>query len=266
MNESAFEAVENYSKILKLDFGSAGFARLAQELDFTGESVDAVAAVFRFLSERKTETTINTILKMSRLPLKDPKTFENFDFSLIKGRDVERLKSLPSLSAIYAHKNLAFIGPAGTGKTHLAQAFGFECCKHGMKTYFIKMSELRDRFTAARRSGKEASILNGLVRPSCLIIDEVGHCEFDKENTRLFFDLIDRRYNKEGNYNIVFTSNKNPSLWRGNFNEDDSLLCALDRIFDDATVFTIKGQSFRGKKLETVALQTSRVKETPANT
>ena len=228
MNESAFEAVENYSKILKLDFGSAGFARLAQELDFTGESVDAVAAVFRFLSERKTETTINTILKMSRLPLKDPKTFENFDFSLIKGRDVDRLKSLPSLSAIYAHKNLAFIGPAGTGKTHLAQAFGFECCKRGMKTYFIKMSELRDRFTAARRSGKEASVLNGLVRPSCLIIDEVGHC--------------------------------------GNFNEDDSLLCALDRIFDDATVFTIKGQSFRGKKLETVALQTSRVKETPANT
>ena len=52
MNESAFEAVENYSKILKLDFGSSGFARLAQELDFTGESVDAVAEVFRFLSER----------------------------------------------------------------------------------------------------------------------------------------------------------------------------------------------------------------------
>ena len=96
MNESAFEAVENYSKILKLDFGSAGFARLAQELDFSSEAVNAVAEVFRRLSERKTETTINTILKMSRLPLKDPKTFENFDFSLIKGRDVERLKSLPA--------------------------------------------------------------------------------------------------------------------------------------------------------------------------
>ena len=99
-----------------------------------------------------------------------------------------------------------------------------------------------------------------MVRPSCLIIDEVGHCEFDKENTRLFFDLIDRRYNKEGNFNIVFTSNKHPSHWRTNFNEDDALLCALDRIFDDATVFNIKGESFRGKKLETVALQTSRVK------
>ncbi len=38
------------------------------------------------------------------------------------------------------------------------------------------------------------------------------------------------------------------------------MLCALDRIFNDATVFNIKGESFRGKKLETVALQTSKVK------
>ena len=60
---------------------------------------------------------------MSRLPTKVPKTFENFDFSLLKGKDVERLRVLPSLNAIYSHRNLAFIGPAGTGKTNLAQAF-----------------------------------------------------------------------------------------------------------------------------------------------
>ena len=260
MNDSAFEAVEQCSKVLKLDFTSIEFARLAEEHDFSDEATSAVSQVFDYLKQKKVETTIHTLLKLSRLPLKDPKTFENFDFSVIKGRDAERLKALPSLSAIYAHKNLAFIGPAGTGKTHLAQAFGYECCQRGIKTYFIKMSELRDKFTAARRAGKEASVLNGLVRPSCLIIDEVGHCEFDKENTRLFFDLIDRRYNKEGNFNIVFTSNKNPSQWRSNFNEDDALLCSLDRIFDDATVFNIKGESFRGKHLETIALQTSRVK------
>lgn len=144
-------------------------------------------------------------------------------------------------------------------KTHLAQAFGYECCKNGLKTYFIKASELRDKFTLARRTGKEAACLTSLVRPSCLIIDEVGHCEFDKENTRLFFDMIDRRYSKEGAYNIVFTSNKSPSLWRETFNEPDSLLCALDRIFDTAVVFNIRGESFRGKRLETIALQTGRV-------
>ena len=79
-------------------------------------------------------------------------------------------------------------------------------------------------------------------------------------NTRLFFDLIDRRYNKEGNCNMVFTSNKNPALWREDFNEDSTLLCALDRIFDVATVFKLRGKSFRGKKLDTVSVQTGKVK------
>ena len=127
------------------------------------------------------------------------------------------------------------------------------------------MTELRDRFTNARKNGKESSVLTGLVRPSCLIIVEVGHCVFDKENTRLFFDLMDRRYHKEGSFNVVFTSNKVPALWKENFNEDDSLLCALDRIFDDAIVYSIKGQSYRGKNLETVNLQTSKVKSTDSS-
>ena len=66
-----------------------------------------------------------------------------------------------------------------------------------------KASELRDRFAAARRSGKTDSGLNGFVCPTRLIIDEIGHCAFDTENTRLFFDLIDRCYNKEGSFNMT---------------------------------------------------------------
>lgn len=192
---------------MRLDFSPVEFARLAEEQGLTEAQIQSVGIVFEHLQQKKIEITIHTLLKISQLPLKDRKTFDNFDFSVIKGRDATKLKTLPSLSAIYAHRNLAFIGPAWTGKTHLAQAFGYECCQSGIKTCFIKMSELREKFTAARRAGKETSILDGLVRPSCLIIDEVGHCEFDKKNTRLFFDLIDRRYNKEGNFNIVFTSN-----------------------------------------------------------
>lgn len=182
-------------------------------------------------------------LRTSHLPMKVPKTFDNFDFNRITGKNVDRLHSLSTLSALYAHKNLAFIGRLGTGKTHLSQAFGRTCCEHGFKSYFIKMTELRDRMTSARRTGRESNLLAYLVRPSCLIIDEVGHCEFDKENTRLFFDMVDRRYQKEGFSNMVFTSKRDPAQWDENFCENDALLCALDRIYDDAVVFTIKGKA-----------------------
>lgn len=73
-----------------------------------------------------------------------------------------------------------------------------------------------------------------------------------------FFDLIDRRYNKEGNFNMIFTSNKNPALWRENLEEDAALLCTLARIFDDATVCKLHDESFRGKKFEVVSLQTGK--------
>ena len=264
MSDFSYERLEQSIKNLKLDISIEELATLVNERSMSIESLSDIDYLLSYLSEKKTQTAIATIMKMSRLPAKNPKTFSSFDFSLIKGKpeEVEKLKSLQSLAAIHAHKNLAFIGPPGTGKTHLAQAFGYECCQKGLKTYFIKMSELRDRFTNARKICKESSVLTGLVRPSCLIIDEVGHCVFDKENTRLFFDLMDRRYHKEGSFNVIFTSNKMPGLWKENFNEDDSLLCALDRIFDDATVYSIKGESYRGKKLETVNLQTSKVKST----
>ncbi len=255
----AFNNCASSFKILGLDMDLTEYSAYFEENCLSHDQTQAIDDFLQYLRNKKIQSTIDMYLRTSRLPLKFPKTFSNFDFSAIKGKHADRLKALSDLNAIQAHKNIAFIGPPGTGKTHLAQAYGYECCQNGFKTYFIKMSELRDKFTIARRNGKEASCLNGLVRPACLIIDEVGHCEFDKDSTRLFFDMIDRRYNRQGINNIVFTSNKSPSQWKNNFSDDDDLLCALDRIFDDATVFNFRGDSYRGKKLENITLQTSKI-------
>ena len=72
----------------------------------------------------------------------------------------------------------------------------------------------------------------------------------------MFFDIIDRRYNKEGPNTLILTSNIGPDKWSEFFSDDDSLLCSLDRIFDTATVFMMKGQSYRGRKCETIAIET----------
>ena len=71
-----------------------------------------------------------------------------------------------------------------------------------------------------------------LVKPSCLIIDEVGRCTFDKPCTDLFFDIVDRRYEKEGPNTMILTSNTSTNNWDEFFTGDDTLLCTLDRLFD----------------------------------
>lgn len=254
MDGSLFEHIQDTARYLNLDLCASEMADFSVENELDEDSIRAVKEVLDYLSGKKSESIVTTLLRLSRLPLKEPKTFDGFDFSQLHGKQTEALKNLPSLAALYAHKNLAFIGPQGVGKTHLAMAYGRECCTKGMKTYFLKATELNQRLTDAIKYGRESSTINGLVKPSCLIIDEVGRCVFSKENTRMFFDVIDRRYNKEGPNTMIFTSNKSPDKWGEFFNEDSALLCALDRIFDDATVFMIKGNSYRGRKCETIAL------------
>lgn len=194
MNENTFDTINECAKYLDIEKYVGKLPAYAYEHNLTPEAVEVLGKVMEHIRDTKQASVIETLLNFSRLPKVDLKTFENFDFERVHGKNVEKLKSLPSLSAVYSRKNLAFIGPTGLGKTHLAMAFGRACCMNELKTYFLKASELNQRFKDARKYGRTGSVINGLVKPTCLIIDEIGHDVFDKENTRLFFDVIDRRY------------------------------------------------------------------------
>lgn len=255
MSDRPFDSIAGYAKYLGIEKYVGKLPAFAYQNNLTPEAVSSLELVMKHIRDTKQEVVLETLLNFSRLPKVNPKTFENFDFDRIHGKNVDRLKNLPSLSAVYSGKNLAFIGPPGVGKTHLAMAFGRECCMRELKTYFLKASELNQRFTDARKYGRSGSVVNGLVKPTCLIIDEIGHCIFDRENTRLFFDVIDRRYSKDAPNSMIFTSNREPSTWAEYFTGDDDLLCSLDRIFDDASVFIFNGESYRGRKCETIKLE-----------
>ena len=170
MNETVFETIQESAEALRIDLTAQELAVFAEDRELTPEQLEAANQLFSYLAKKKHDKVIETLLRLSRLPDKQPKTFGNFDFDHLHGKQVERLRALQSLSPIYAHKNLAFIGPQGVGKTHLAMAIGYECCQQGMKTYFLKAAELNDKFTEARRRGREGSVINGLVKPSCCLL------------------------------------------------------------------------------------------------
>lgn len=253
-SETPYDRIDKDAKELKLNLTKEEFAVYAAKQKFSDKDVSNVEELLDYLVKKKDERVAETCLRLSRLPKTNPKTFENFDFDRLHGDNLDQLKSITNMAPLYAHQTIAFIGSQGVGKTHLAIAFGRKCCEHGIKTYFLTASELNEKFTRARKTDRIASAINGLVKPSCLIIDEIGHCTFDLENTRLFFDVINRRTNKNEPHCLILTSNTQPSQWGQFFTEKDTILCTLDRVFDNAIVFLMNGTSYRGQHQITVSL------------
>lgn len=65
--------------------------------------------------------------------MKEPKPFDNFDFDILRGKNTDSIRNLPALSALHAHKNLAFIGPQGVGHDLAFYNYGGdhqECLAH----------------------------------------------------------------------------------------------------------------------------------------
>lgn len=110
MTDSLFEAVAHATRELtKYGFSTQEFAMLVQQHNMTDTEALAVAKVFDYLLEKRERSTVDFLLRTSRLPLKVPKTFDNFDFSRVTGKNVDKLRSLPTLSALYAHKTLPLL-------------------------------------------------------------------------------------------------------------------------------------------------------------
>lgn len=89
---------------------------LAVDHNYGEKELEAVNTVFSYILSRKRERSFETLLSLSRLPKKVPRTFDNFDFSVMNNELADKLKNLTTLATVFSNRNLAFIGPPGTGK------------------------------------------------------------------------------------------------------------------------------------------------------
>ena len=96
MNENIFEIIETCARTLNLELGSQEIAHYASSHGLMDADLSAIQDLFVYLKDKKIETVVNMLLRTSRLPLKEPKSFENFDFGLIHGKEVEKLQTLPT--------------------------------------------------------------------------------------------------------------------------------------------------------------------------
>jgi DNA replication protein DnaC len=172
------------------------------------------------------------------------KSLEDFDFDHARGLQRDRVAHLGTLDFVAAKENVVFLGPPGTGKTHLAIGLGIRACQAGHRTLFATASEWVARLAETHHAGRLQDELIRLGRFPLLIIDEVGYIPFEPEAANLFFQLVSSRYERAS---LIVTSNKPFGRWGEVFGDDVVAAAMIDRLVHHAEVVALKGDSYRLK-------------------
>ncbi|MFI5259689.1 MAG: ATP-binding protein [Candidatus Limnocylindrales bacterium] len=107
------------------------------------------------------------------------KTIDDFDFAVQTSVSRTTIAHLATLDFLAEAKNVVFLGPPGTGKTHLSIALGVAAARRGHRVAFATAQTWANRLGAAKRAGRLDDELERLGRIPLLIVDEVGYIPFD---------------------------------------------------------------------------------------
>ena len=217
---------------------------LDEIIDFTTKNnlsfVDALVKLTSYEIDFKETNMIKAMVKVGAFP--HNKEIKDFDFQPNINRD--EILDFISLRFIEAKENIVFLGSSGVGKTHLATSIGIAAAKQRYSTYFIKCNDLLQQLKRAKLENRLDARLKHFNKYKLLIIDELGYLPIDAEDSKLFFQLIDMRYE---NKSTILTTNINFNSWDDIFYDPIIANAILDRILHHAHVVSISGNSYRLK-------------------
>ncbi len=138
------------------------------------------------------------------------------------------------------------MGPPGVGKTHLAIAIGISAIHAGYTVLYRSVFDLVEDMAEAQLLGQRRQLINKLIKPNLLIIDEFGMKKLSDNAAEDLLEVFHRRYHHGAN---IVATNRPIEDWGKILSDNAAASAILDRLLEDAHLVKIPGRSYRLKEV-----------------
>ena len=188
----------------------------------------------------RSDRHINRRLRAAQF--REPKTLEDFDFAFNPSIKKKQVYDLASCRFIREARDSLWLGPPGTGKSHLCQAIGYQAIKMGFVVLYRSIFDVVRDFLADEAFAGQDQVLARYLKPDLLIIDDMGIKQLPKHSGECLFEIILRRYETKS---TMMTSNRPLEDWGKLLGDVPAATAILDRFLHHAEIITITGRSYR---------------------
>lgn len=174
---------------------------------------------------------------------RDPqKTLDNFDFNFNKKMNRSLVFELATTNFISRREDALFLGPPGSGKSHLAQAIGQAVIQQGYRVLYRETHSLLDELADATIDGSRREFMDSLVAWPLLIIDDLGMRKLPLTAAEDLLEIIMRRYERTS---TLVTSNRPVEDWGKLLGDAAAVSAMLDRLLHHGHVLKFGPRSWR---------------------
>ena len=176
---------------------------------------------------------------------RDPdKTLDNFDFAFNPKMNRSLVFDLAACRFIDRREDALFLGPGGTGKSHLAQAIGQAAILQGHKVLYRETHLLLEELGEATIDGTRKQYMESVSTVALLIIDDFGMRKLPSTAAEDLLEIIMRRYERAS---TLLTTNRPVDDWGKLLGDVAAVSAMLDRLLHHGHVLKCGPKSWRTK-------------------
>ena len=219
-------------------FGALNFYRTIKETEY--DNGDLVLQLLKNEHDWKSEKRKSRRFQMANFPY--VREWSSINNSANPKIPFEKIKKFSNGDFVNQKRNLYFIGAPGLGKTHCSVAIGRALCEQGNTVRFYSAIDLVLKLEEAQSNNTLGRLMEKILTPDLLIIDELGFVPFSDNGARLLFDIFSKRY-EQGS--ILITTNLDLPKWIQTFGSIELTKALIDRFTHRCDIFVFEGDSYR---------------------